>query len=189
MSKKPAAKFTNRQFAFMNSYVIHRNATQAANEAGYSPKTARQQGQRLLSNVDIRWVREYKKIVPDLSLETAIALLGHQLVEAQLPPDIRDVYPSTLIVRFDSIETYKELDRAKLLHKQTGTKDVHLPSRLSHLPRSTAGVYRELAALVACLQFINNGPAHCSSRVAGKFINISHEMANQHLAAKKRGSA
>lgn len=42
-----------RQRKFVDEYIISGNATQSAINAGYSEKTARQQGQRLLSNVDI----------------------------------------------------------------------------------------------------------------------------------------
>lgn len=38
----------------MDEYIIDLNATQAAIRAGYSKKTARSQGQRLLTNVDIQ---------------------------------------------------------------------------------------------------------------------------------------
>lgn len=38
---------------FAAEYVIDRNATQAAIRAGYSPRTARQQGEQLLSKPDI----------------------------------------------------------------------------------------------------------------------------------------
>lgn len=52
--RKLKPKFTQKQISFMKAYVVNQNATKAAIEAGYSQKTARQQGQRLLSNVDIR---------------------------------------------------------------------------------------------------------------------------------------
>lgn len=42
-----------KQLAFVNEYLVDFNATQAAIRSGYSPDTARQQGSRLLSNVDI----------------------------------------------------------------------------------------------------------------------------------------
>lgn len=42
---------TPKQKAFVEGYAG--NATEAAIKAGYSPKTARSQGQRLLTNVDI----------------------------------------------------------------------------------------------------------------------------------------
>lgn len=42
-----------RQKHFADEYIICRNATEAAKRAGYSEKTARSIGQRLLTNVDI----------------------------------------------------------------------------------------------------------------------------------------
>ena len=48
----------DRQRRFCVAYAQSGNATQAAIEAGYSAKTARQQGQRLLTNADIvRYIR------------------------------------------------------------------------------------------------------------------------------------
>ncbi len=46
-------KLTAKQKAFVAEYLIDLNATQAAIRAGYSEKTARSQGQRMLTNVDI----------------------------------------------------------------------------------------------------------------------------------------
>lgn len=42
-----------RQEAFVNEYLKCRNAAEAARRAGYSARSARQQGQRLLTNDDI----------------------------------------------------------------------------------------------------------------------------------------
>jgi len=42
------------QALFAQEYVVDFNATKAAVRAGYSEKTARSQGQRLLTNVDIQ---------------------------------------------------------------------------------------------------------------------------------------
>jgi len=44
----------NKQRMFLDRYLTHFNATKAAEEVGYSPRTARQQGSRLLSNADIK---------------------------------------------------------------------------------------------------------------------------------------
>lgn len=44
---------TLKQQAFVDEYLKDRNATQAAIRCGYSEKTAKQQGSRLLSNVDV----------------------------------------------------------------------------------------------------------------------------------------
>lgn len=45
---------TAKQKRFCDEYLIDCNATQAAIRAGYSPKTANEQGARLLANVSIQ---------------------------------------------------------------------------------------------------------------------------------------
>lgn len=50
---KGPGKLTPKQARFVEEYLIDLNATQAAIRAGYSERTARQQGQRMLTNVDI----------------------------------------------------------------------------------------------------------------------------------------
>ena len=51
-----------RQIRFVEEYLKDLNATQAAIRAGYSKKTARSQGARLLTNVDIlEAIQEAKK--------------------------------------------------------------------------------------------------------------------------------
>ncbi len=55
------AKMTAKQMRFCDEYLIDLNATQAAIRAGYSEKTARSQGQRLLTNVDIQKEIEKRK--------------------------------------------------------------------------------------------------------------------------------
>ena len=48
------AKLTAKQQRFVEEYLIDLNATQAAIRAGYSKNTAKQIGQRLLTNVDLK---------------------------------------------------------------------------------------------------------------------------------------
>lgn len=48
------SKLTAKQQAFINEYVVDKNATQSAKAAGYSEKTAYSQWQRLLKNVEIK---------------------------------------------------------------------------------------------------------------------------------------
>jgi phage terminase small subunit len=48
-----AKKLTRKQELFVAEYLIDLNATRAAVRAGYSPKTAYSQGQRVLRNVEI----------------------------------------------------------------------------------------------------------------------------------------
>lgn len=47
---------TNKQRRFVDEYLIDLNATQAAIRAGYSKKTANEQGARLLANVSVMLV-------------------------------------------------------------------------------------------------------------------------------------
>lgn len=49
-----ATKLTNKQSTFCKEYLVDLNATQAAIRAGYSEKTANEQGSRLLANVSIQ---------------------------------------------------------------------------------------------------------------------------------------
>ena len=46
-------KLNPKQQRFVATYLIDLNATQAAIKAGYSKKTARSQGQRLLTHIDV----------------------------------------------------------------------------------------------------------------------------------------
>lgn len=48
------AKLTDKQQCFVDEYLIDLNATQAAIRAGYSAKTADQQGSRLLANIKVK---------------------------------------------------------------------------------------------------------------------------------------
>ncbi len=47
-------KLTEKQKQFVREYLIDLNATQAAIRAGYSAKTADQQGSRMLANVKVQ---------------------------------------------------------------------------------------------------------------------------------------
>ena len=51
---KQAGTLTPKQSAFVDQYMIDFNATQAAERAGYSKRTANEQGARLLANVSVR---------------------------------------------------------------------------------------------------------------------------------------
>jgi phage terminase small subunit len=53
-AKGPGGKLTPKQARFVAEYLIDLNATQAAIRAGYSAKTAEQQGPRLLGNVGVQ---------------------------------------------------------------------------------------------------------------------------------------
>jgi phage terminase small subunit len=50
---------------FVSEYLIDGNATRAAKACGYSRKTAKQQGSRLLTNVDVRAVLGGEAVVEE----------------------------------------------------------------------------------------------------------------------------
>lgn len=66
-----------RQKKFAELYATNPNATEAAKKAGYSEKTARSQGQRLLTNVDIinyiKTLREEAAIVRIMGMSSVRA--------------------------------------------------------------------------------------------------------------------
>lgn len=55
-------KLSEKQKKFVDYYCSSGNATQSAIKAGYSKKTARSQGQRLLTNVDVKKAIELRNI-------------------------------------------------------------------------------------------------------------------------------
>jgi len=50
---RPRRALTVKQRRFCEEYLVDFNATQAAVRAGYSPRSAKQQGSRLLTNADL----------------------------------------------------------------------------------------------------------------------------------------
>ena len=55
---------TDKQARFVDEYLVDLNATQAAIRAGYSAKTANEQGARLLANVSVQnAIRERQEVL------------------------------------------------------------------------------------------------------------------------------
>lgn len=67
MAKK--GELTPKQEAFVREYLIDLNATQAAIRAGYSQKTANEQGARLLANVSIASAIDVLKLKREVKTE------------------------------------------------------------------------------------------------------------------------
>lgn len=67
---------SDKQRAFVNQYLVDRNATKAAVRAGYSPGTARQQGSRLLTNDDIQEEIKARTAEEAMTAEEVIKRLG-----------------------------------------------------------------------------------------------------------------
>ena len=76
-----AKKLTPKQRAFVAEYLMDLNATQAAMRAGYSRKTANEQGARLLANVSVaaavaEWQAERAKRT-EISQDRVLEELSH----------------------------------------------------------------------------------------------------------------
>lgn len=64
-------ELTAKQKRFCDEYLIDLNATQAAIRAGYSAKTARSQGQRLLTNVDVQeYLQDFQKRIDQNNIKS-----------------------------------------------------------------------------------------------------------------------
>lgn len=74
------AQLSERQQRFVDAYLVDPNATKAAIAAGYSAATAKQQGSRLLTNVDVAaaLAKRQQKAADraDLTLESHLAALN-----------------------------------------------------------------------------------------------------------------
>jgi len=84
-------KLTPRQTRFVAEYLVDLNATQAAIRAGYSHRTAKQQGARLLTNADIAAAIARGKAgqLKDAGLSAGIAL---EAIRRPLVADVRKLF-------------------------------------------------------------------------------------------------
>lgn len=72
---------TDKQRRFVDEYMVDLNATQAATRAGYSEKTANEQGCRLLANVSIAAVIADRQKAVSNKLELSAEWVLERLVE------------------------------------------------------------------------------------------------------------
>lgn len=93
-------ELNDRQLQFCKEYIIDFNATRAAIRAGYSEKTARSQGQRLLTDVDIQRQIEKEKEQRQARAEITADKVLQQLWRMAFA-DIREM------VEWDEEETYE----------------------------------------------------------------------------------
>lgn len=72
-----ATPLTPRQSAFIERYLVHFNATQAAKEAGYSARTAKEQGSQLLQHpaVIALMAKRWREIREEASIDRERVLM------------------------------------------------------------------------------------------------------------------
>ena len=92
---------TEKQQRFADFYCAEPNATKAAEAAGYSPRTAYSQGQRLLKNVEVKkYIRDQLEAAADeriLSVTRARAALSDIAMSPSVKDGIRVRALATLI--------------------------------------------------------------------------------------------
>lgn len=119
-------KLNSRQKMFVSEYVKDFNATQAAIRAGYSEKTARSQGQRLLTKVDIKnKIKELREKIQNDNISTAkdieeflsLSMNGEIDEEVVLTIAIGDGYSKVTHVR-KQLSAKDRIKAAELLGKR-----------------------------------------------------------------------
>lgn len=105
-----------RKRAFCEAYLVSGNATDAAIKAGYSTRTARSIGQRLLTNVDIQEYLEQR---------------NQEISEANTAQieEIREFWTS--IMRDCKSKTADRLKASELLAKTYGAFSEHIVGEMS----------------------------------------------------------
>jgi phage terminase small subunit len=150
-------KLTSKQQRFVDEYLIDLNATQAAIRAGYSQKTANEQGARLLANASVQAAiverikarTERTKINADWVLRTlteeATADLADLYDEAGNLKPVKDwplVWRTGLVVGIESIEEFEGQGKER---KFIGyTRKVKLSDRIKH--KELIGKHVDVAA-------------------------------------------
>lgn len=143
MSKQPDnKKLTDKQEMFCREYLIDMNATQAAIRAGYSERTARSIGQRMLTNVDIeKRLSELKGDRNERVSVNADYVLDRLMQIDQLDvADILDVNGDLLPVREWSKAWRTSVNAIEVIQMSKGDMDIEtflkkvkLPDKLKNL--------------------------------------------------------
>lgn len=115
---KADAKLKAQRQAFVEHYLETWNASEAARRAGYSKKTARQQGSRLLTNVDIR--RQIEARLTDIAMGPNEVLA--RLTEMATSSMEDFVNPDKLGVRIVDLKRAAERGKLHLVKKVSETQ-------------------------------------------------------------------
>ena len=102
-------KLTPKQARFVEEYQIDLNATQAAIRAGYSAKTAEQQGPRLLGNVGVAAaIQAAQTEISERTEITVDEVVAGLLAEAQ---DKTDGTPGSRVAAWSHLARHLGMDR------------------------------------------------------------------------------
>lgn len=108
---------SNKRLVFTQEYLKDFNATKAAIRAGYSPKTAYSQGQRLLKNVEIQEAITERLDTLTMTAEEVLVRLGEQARS-----DVSDFIDATS-KRVFLLNMDRVMEKGHLIRKIRYTKD------------------------------------------------------------------
>lgn len=98
---------SDKQQAFAREYTVDRNATQAAIRAGYSPATAKQQGARLLTNVDVRSAVNRGEAAVAERIELTVLSITNRLLTIADKSEKLDTAPGLSVARQSLMDAAK----------------------------------------------------------------------------------
>lgn len=123
-------KLNDKQKRFAREYVIDLNATRAATRAGYSEKTAKSQGQRLLTNVDVsEFIKELMEQKDDELIAKQDEVLRYLTRVMR-----REEKEHTVVTLMTEEHTYKPDEKGtmrKVVNKKEVPEVIGIPSKLS----------------------------------------------------------
>jgi hypothetical protein len=121
---------TNKAILFVDYYISNNfNATQAAESAGYSKKTAYSQGQRLLNNVEIK--ERLNKRIGELLSDTEKASMKLINTLDEIVDSDMGVYANVVTETYWNKNTRKEEKRKNIVYEDTADLNTRLISEIS----------------------------------------------------------
>lgn len=132
-------ELTDRQARFCEEYLIDLNATQAAIRAGYSEKTANEQGARLLANVSVQEkIAELKaerakrteitqdSVIQELAAVARAEVKGVRAVDKLKALELLGKHLGMFVERYEvnAAEVEKRIAEAREQGKKEGTQEL-----------------------------------------------------------------
>lgn len=125
------ADMTEKQKRFCDEYLIDLNATQAAIRAGYSKKTANEQGARLLANVSVQ--KHLQKRMKEKECEL---IATQDEVLQTLTRVLRREEKEVIVVTCRQRKSYYDSNGKKVIEEKEVPKMVEIPAKISDVNKS-----------------------------------------------------
>ncbi|MEG0999353.1 MAG: terminase small subunit [Clostridiales bacterium] len=122
---------TAKQKIFCDEYLIDLNATQAAIRAGYSPKTAQEQGSRLLLNVMVQGYIEKRMAEKESQL-----IASQDEVLQTLTRVMRREEKEIIVVTCKERKSYYDENGKKVIVEKEAPQLVEIPTKVCDLNKA-----------------------------------------------------